>query len=191
MNKLIHSLGLLGMLIFIHFAAAGLSEAAHAESCLQAASGQSGSEKPLSAFVHVNVITMDQEVVLFDQNVLVRGDRIIGFGPADKTSVPGGSAIIDGKGLFLLPALTDAHVHIDQMIGSRPNFGDAPLFLAYGVTSVFNLRGEPQHVALKKLIQEGKILAPDLYNAGEFLNEPRVNTPEEVEQEVRNQFQAG
>jgi hypothetical protein len=185
MNKAIRSIGLLGMFLFI------LCEAPQAESRPQAVSGPSGSEKPLSAFVHVNVIPMDREVVLLDQNVLVRGDRLIGFGPADKTPVPDGSVIIDGLGLFLLPGLTDAHVHIDQMVGARPDFGDAPLFLANGVTSVFNLRGEPQHVAIKKFVQEGKILAPDLYNAGEFVNEPRVNSPEEAEREVRTQFQAG
>src|SRR5512136_1751501 len=105
MNKPIRSIGLLGMLLFI------LSEGPHAESYPQAVTGPSCSEKPLSAFVHVNVIPMDQEVVLLDQNVLVRGDRIIGFGNADKTPVPKGSVIIDGQGLFLLPGLTDAHVH--------------------------------------------------------------------------------
>jgi hypothetical protein len=90
-----------------------------------------------------------------------------------------------------LPGLTDAHVHLDQEIGARPDFGDAPLFLAHGVTTVFNLRGEPQHLDWKKRIQEGRLLAPNLYNAGEFVNEPRVNTAEEAEREVQSQLQSG
>ncbi len=191
MNKQVHRTFFLGMLISILCGAAALFGQASTGSQLQTAGGSSAPEKPLSAFVHVNVIPMDRDVVLPDQTVLVRGDRIIGFGAAGKTPVPDGSFIIDGQGLFILPGLTDAHVHLDRMIGARPDFGDAPLFLAYGVTSVFNLRGEPQHVAVKKLIEDGKIVAPDLFNAGEFVNEPRVKTPEEVEREVRDQSLAG
>jgi hypothetical protein len=143
------------------------------------------------AIVHVNIVPMEGDSVLTDHTALVRGGRIIGLGPSNSTIIPDGATVIDGSGLLLLPGLTDAHVHLDEEIGARPDFGDASLFLAYGVTTVFNLRGEPQHLDWKKKIQEGAVLAPNLYNAGEFVNEPRVNTAEEAEREVLNQLQSG
>ena len=35
-----------------------------------------------------------------------------------------------------MPGLADMHVHLER----RENFGDAPLFVTYGITTVMNLR---------------------------------------------------
>jgi len=86
-----------------------------------------------------------------------------------------------------MPGLVDAHVHLE----GRKNFGDAPLFLASGVTTVLNLRGFPELLKVKQEIAEGKLLAPNLYTSGEFINEPSFNTPEEVEHEVVRQKSMG
>jgi adenine deaminase len=54
--------------------------------------------------------------------------------------------VIDGRGRFLLPGLTDAHVHINTgmpWVPTRDDFGEAPLYLAHGVTTIFNLSGLP------------------------------------------------
>ena len=83
------------------------------------------------------------------------------------------------------------HVHLDSLVQARPKFGDAPLFLAYGITTVLNLRGEPEHLAWRQRIRNGKLLAPNLYTSGEFINEPRERTPDEVEREIVSQFRAG
>jgi hypothetical protein len=158
----------------------------------------SGSDLPaeapsgsVTAFVSVNVIPMDRDGVMAGQTVVVRGDRIAEIGPSASIQVPDGAEVIDGTGKYLLPGLTDAHMHLDAYIGARPDFGDAPLFLAYGITTVFNLRGEPAHLDWKRRVLAGKLPGPNLYNSGEFLNEPRVNTPDEVDREVVAQKQAG
>ena len=145
----------------------------------------------VTAFVHVAVVPMDRETVLPDQTVLVRDGRIEAVGPAGSVVLPEGATVIERQGLTLLPGLTDAHMHLDAFVGARPDFGDAPLYLAYGVTTVFNLRGGPEHLLWRKRIQEGQLLAPTLYTAGEFINEPRVRTPEEVEKDVVSQARAG
>ena len=90
-----------------------------------------------------------------------------------------------------MPGLTDAHIHLDPMVGARPGFGDAPIYLAYGITTVFNLRGLPENLELQRRIRAGSLLAPNLYNSGEFVQEPRVRTPEEAEREVAAQVKAG
>jgi hypothetical protein len=92
------------------------------------------------AFVNVNVIPMDRERVEEQQTVVVRGDRIAAIGATGDVSVPEGATVIDGAGGYVMPGLTDAHVHLPGTVfaRSRPDFGDAPLYLAFGVASVMN-----------------------------------------------------
>jgi imidazolonepropionase-like amidohydrolase len=83
------------------------------------------------------------------------------------------------------------HVHLTTEIGARPEFGDGPLFLASGVTTVLNLKGDSTVLAWRSLVSSGQLVGPTIYTAGDFVNEPRVNTPEEAEREVRAQAAAG
>ncbi len=46
------------------------------------------------------------------QRVLVRGDRIVEVSPADAAGQVVADRTIEGTGLFLLPGLVDAHVHV-------------------------------------------------------------------------------
>lgn len=64
------------------------------------------------AFVHVNVIPMDQERVLTDHTVIVQAGRIVEIGPAASTHVPNGANRIDAGGQYLMPALADMHIHM-------------------------------------------------------------------------------
>jgi imidazolonepropionase-like amidohydrolase len=82
------------------------------------------------AFINVNVIPMDTERVLEAQTVLVQGDRIIEIGPVNAVKVPSGVQAIQGNGGYLIPGLTDTHVHI------LDNLDALTLFIANGVTTV-------------------------------------------------------
>ena len=149
---------------------------------------------PAIALINVNVIPMDGERVETDRAVLVQGDRIAAIGARDAVPIPTGAVVIDGGGRYLVPGLTDAHVHLegDGTGGTtRPDFGDAPLYLAHGVTTVVNLRGFPIHLEWRRRIEAGQLLAPTIYTSGDFINEPRVNTPDDVEREVRAQARDG
>jgi Amidohydrolase family len=145
----------------------------------------------LTAFVNINLVPMDRDGIVRSQTVIVRGTAISEISPASAITIPACAIVIDGTGRYLTPGLADMHIHLDSLVHARPNFGDAPLFLAYGVTTVLNLRGEPEHLAWRQRIRDGELLAPNLYTSGEFINEPRERTPEEVEHEVVTQFRAG
>jgi imidazolonepropionase-like amidohydrolase len=143
----------------------------------------------------VNVIRLDREGVEQDQTVLVQGDRIAAVGSRYEVTVPADAVIIDGTGQYLVPGLTDAHVHLNgtpsPLLHTRDDFGDAPLYLAYGVTTVVNLSGTPTLLEWRKRVENGTLLGPTIYTSGPFVNEPRVNTPEEVEQDIVAQAQLG
>ncbi len=47
-----------------------------------------------------------------DWVVVVRGQRIVAAGPADRTQVPDGARVIDLPGATLLPGLIEAHSHV-------------------------------------------------------------------------------
>ena len=146
---------------------------------------------PAIAFVNVNVISMDREGVEPGQTVVVHGDRIVAISPS---SPPNDAVVVDGTGRYLLPGLTDSHVHLTTDMPwapARADFGDAPLYLAHGVTTVVNLRGTSTQLEWKRRIETGKMLGPTIYTSGEFVNEPRVATPDEVAQEVAAQARAG
>jgi len=146
------------------------------------------------AFVNVSVIPMDREHVEAGQTVLVRGGFIAAIGAADHVRVPHDATVIDGAGHYLLPGLTDAHVHLEEGMPwapTRPDFGDAPLYLAYGITTVVNLGGTPTQLDWRRQVEAGELTGPTIYTAGPFLNEPRVKTPDDVQREIVNQVRQG
>src|SRR5262245_26960492 len=136
---------------------------------------------------------MDREAALEHHTVVVRGDRIVSLGPSAATRVPEDAVRIDGSGRSLVPGLADAHVHLagTPFAPGRAEFGDAPLYLAYGVTTVVNLGGTAEHLDWRRRIAAGELLAPTIYTSPPFFNEPRVHTPEDVEREIAATVAAG
>ena len=149
------------------------------------------------AIVNVNLIPMDREHVDAAQTVVARGDRIVAIGSTAGVVVPDGATIVDGSGRYLLPGLTDAHVHLMGFgPGPRENFADGPVYLANGITTVVNLGGpssprRSMELDWKRRVEAGTLTGPTIYTAGAFVNEPRVTTPDEVERDIRSQARDG
>jgi len=81
------------------------------------------------AIVDVTVIDVEAGVPRPGQTVLVRGERVDEIGPSDDVSVPSDAVIIDGRGLFLMPGLCDAHVHfVDPEVFGRVMVASGVLF---------------------------------------------------------------
>lgn len=139
------------------------------------------------AFVDVTLVPMDGPEALPHRTVVTEGDRIVAIGPAsgpDAPAVPEGALRIDGRGRWLLPGLIDNHIHLfDER--------DLPLYLAHGVTTVRNLKGNPWHLELRDELRRGERLGPRMVTAGPFVNEPHVATPEQAEATVRGQVELG
>ena len=127
------------------------------------------------AFVHVNVVPMDQERVLSDHTVIVQDGRIVEIGPTASTPVPDGATRIDAAGQYLIPALADMHVH---MLGQAWNMMFPPeaqfsaedldfskllfLYVANGVTTVQVMSALPDHIPLRDRINRGEVFGPRL-----------------------------
>jgi imidazolonepropionase-like amidohydrolase len=94
----------------------------------------------VTALIGVNVVPMDVERVLYGQTVLVVNDRIETIGDADDVQIPDGARIIDGRERWLVPGLTDMHVHVRA--------SDLPRYVANGITTVRDLAGLDSVLAL-------------------------------------------
>jgi imidazolonepropionase-like amidohydrolase len=136
---------------------------------------------PPLAIIGVTVIPMTGTgVVLKDQTVIVRDGRIAAIGPRARTKAPAGTRRIDGIGKFLIPGLTDVHVHLPVADVVRP--GATPealriddalfLFLANGVTRVQVMAGTADALKLRDEIRSGARLGPRM-----GVNTPMLDGP--------------
>lgn len=122
-----------------------------------------------TAFVNVNVVPMDVETVLADQTVVVDGDVITAMGPSGTVTIPPGADIINGSGRYLMPGLTDAHVHL---ISGTYAENDLYLLVANGVTTVREMWGSEARFDLKDQVAAGTLLGPTIYIASRGLFGP-------------------
>ena len=144
------------------------------------------------AFVGVNVVPMDREGVLRNQTVVVRDGRIAAIGPAATVRIPSGAVRVDATGKYLLPGLTDAHVHLRDF-DEETNLRLFDLFIANGVTTVLNLYGTPQHLELRARLAQGELAGPIIFTSGPFISNLPAPPPEpdEIERDVVAQKRAG
>ena len=144
------------------------------------------------AFGNVNVVPMDSELVLTDQTVLIRGDRIVAIGPAESTPVPADALNISGEGRYLMPGLAEMHGHIPAPTQPQ-QFTEDVLFLyvANGVTTVRGMQGAEGQLALRDRVNAGEIVGPNLYLAGPAFNGSNSPTAEVASQRVRDQQATG
>ena len=165
------------------------------------------------AFIHATVIPMDRERVLRDHTVIITDGKIIAIGPTPRVKVPARALRIDATGRFLIPAFCDMHVHL---LGEAWNImmpreaqldgKDIPIenfifpYVANGVTTVQELFGKPEQIALRQRIDRGELLGPRIILA-QTLDGPKkawppplttwVSSPQEAQEAVLQAKVAG
>jgi imidazolonepropionase-like amidohydrolase len=164
-----------------------------------------------AAFVDVNVIPMDREVVLRHRTVLVADDTIVQVAPAGGIALPPGTRRIRGNGRYLMPGLSDMHQHF--LRSPEPGRKAALVFegadamnrlfgllaIANGVTTVRSLWGQPAIDRVTACFAAGTWPGPTVYSSGpitdgdppEIAGARAVGTPEEGRRAVREDKAAG
>lgn len=210
----------------VHFAAAGLLLAAcHIETGDHDRDPDDppGGPKPVPgacddtevvAIEGVTLLSMEPgSVPRPNTTVIVRDRRIAWIGPAAGAPVPAGAVRIAGAGRWLVPGLTDAHVHVENPRLMRLALQDPALdegaiadadvllpFPAYGVTQVGNLAAMSESVGQRHAVETGAILGPHLMLAAMVDGDPPIwypgftrtaATPEAGRQVVRDVLAEG
>ena len=159
-----------------------------------AAQAQASPAQPVSlAIEHVTVLPMNRDTALADHTVLVSADRIVWVGRSRSARVPAGTRRVDGRGMYLLPGLADMHVHIERV-------DELSRFVAAGITTVRNMRGEPKHVVWRNRIAAGALVGPTIFTSGPSIGRSRwlgdrrfvrLATTADARRVVREQTEAG
>jgi imidazolonepropionase-like amidohydrolase len=129
------------------------------------------------AFLHVSVIdvsaTSAAAALKRDQTVIVTGRAITAVGRAGRLPLPPGATVIEAAGRYLIPGLTDMHVH--TLIEGRPEFA-FPMFVANGVTGVRDMGGSFSADLVRRMredIEAGRMTGPHLLAVpGKILDGP-------------------
>jgi imidazolonepropionase-like amidohydrolase len=124
------------------------------------------------AITHVTLIDATGADPKPDVTVIVADKKIQSIAPSSSTQLPKDAQIIDARGKFLIPSLTDFHLHLTgagEPTGSREFF--IPLLLANGITTVRDMGGYLQSLLpLRREIRSGKRLGPEIFFAGPYLD---------------------
>jgi imidazolonepropionase-like amidohydrolase len=147
----------------------------------------------------VSVVPMASETLLRNSTVLVREGRIVAVGPSQSVSIPPEARRIDGRGKYLIPGLADMHTHLhsDEEAPDSVAVDELGVMLANGVTTIRLMIGTPEHLALRREIEAGRMLGPQLWVASPQLtgrkdvNSRVVTTPEEARTAVKDVADAG
>lgn len=121
------------------------------------------------AFVGVDVVPMDSEILLIDRTVVVRDRRIESIGLRADVAVPADATELDGSGLVLMPGLADMHVHLDEQ--------DLPRYLAAGITTVRNMWGHDAVRDMRNRIAAGSLAGPAVYSTSPGIDGPPAKWP--------------
>ncbi len=147
---------------------------------------------------NVTVIDVEKQKLLPNSTVEITGNNITAVTAVLKGALPKDAAVIDGTGQFLLPGLTDGHIHFFQSGGlyTRPdgldfrkykpydkeiewthlNMKDAlKRYIMNGITSVIDVGATNNFLQLRDKFK-GKSFAPAVYMTGPLLttSEPDV-----------------
>ncbi len=140
---------------------------------------------------NVNVIDVENQKILPDYDVVALNGKITWVGQGRKFKLPAGTEVIDGTGKYLMPGLTDAHVHFFQSGGlfTRPDVIDLRKYRSYadeikwvhdhmkdfleryvhaGITSVIDV-GSTFNFLRQRSSFANKPYSPDIFMTGPLL----------------------
>jgi len=114
------------------------------------------------ALTHANLFDGTKNEITEDVTVFVSDGLIERIATGD-VDVPGDYEVIDTEGNYLMPGLFDVHTHIDSVDRAKQA-------VESGVTTVRSASVTSfQDVALRELVQNGKIFGPEFLAAGIYV----------------------
>ena len=144
--------------------------------------------RPFIAIENIELIDVVQGKVSGPRTVLLGGGRIAAIiEPGTAVGLPSDAVAIDGRGKYLIPGLTDMHVHLFNNATHRePNDWMFPLFVANGVTGVREMNAIPANFAILKdwraAREQGDLRAPRVVAAGMTIS---TDSSADVRRQVR------
>jgi imidazolonepropionase-like amidohydrolase len=151
------------------------------------------------AITDVTIIPMTGDTTLREATVVVRDGRIAEVGATRNVKVPSGARRVDGRGKYLIPGLADMHAHLysDGDVPDSVGKYELGVMVANGVTATRLMIGTPEHFALRREVEAGRIAGPQLWIASpqftgkEDVNSRVVTTAEDARVAVKEMAERG
>lgn len=117
------------------------------------------------AITNCHVITMQSDRVLYHQTILISNDKILRILPSTQWVNNQNIKTIDGTGKYVIPALADMHIHINEY--SQWVFD---MLLSYGVTTIRVMSGNEASLKWRDSVNNNLKIAPDIHVASELID---------------------
>jgi len=127
---------------------------------------------------NVNVIPMTSEKVLSNHSVLIADGVVQRICSKAKACRASGSIVIDGKGKYLIPGLSDMHAHTDglaplavkgieiseqqRLAAMRTQSQQLRQYVLFGVTTLRDTGGGPLNLEARQRIYRGEQMGPTI-----------------------------
>ncbi len=120
---------------------------------------------------NVTIADVEKQKLVPNQTIVITDDLISNIKNSKKIKIPTGATIIDGTGKFIVPGLTDAHIHFFQNGGlyTRPDGIDLQKYMPYQKEIDYS----HQHLenVLKRYLQNGITNVIDVGSTYAFLKQ--------------------
>jgi imidazolonepropionase-like amidohydrolase len=123
---------------------------------------------------NVTIGDVENQKLVPNQTVVIVNDLISNIQPSSKIKMPKNAIVIDGKGKYLFPGLTDAHVHFFQNGGlyARPDAIDLTAVMPY--SKEIELSHQTMEDKLRRYLQNGITNVIDVGATYNFLKQKEV-----------------
>ncbi|MEX0315009.1 MAG: amidohydrolase family protein [Allomuricauda sp.] len=132
-----------------------------------------------------NIIDVQTGQVQTGQNIFIDSGRIRQINALKIDDLSKYHTVIDAEGQFVIPGMAEMHAHIPQPPTSNERLEDVLfLYLSQGVTTIRGMLGHPNHLTLRKQVQDREVLGPRIFTSSPSLNGNTVKTEEEAIEKV-------
>ncbi|WP_136468111.1 amidohydrolase family protein [Flagellimonas onchidii] len=139
-----------------------------------------------------NIIDVRTGQVRTGQNIFIDSGRIKQINAKEIDDFSKYNTVIDAEGQFVIPGMTEMHAHIPQPPTSKERLEDVLfLYLSQGITTIRGMLGHPNHLELRKKVQNHEVLGPRIFTSSPSLNGNSVKTEEEAIEKVTAYQKAG
>ena len=128
---------------------------------------------------HVTVIPMTPPgITIADATVAIHEGKVTAISPHAIDRADRAAQRINGKGKWLMPALTDAHVHLEndrllRLFLNQPNLPDGVVrtedallpYVANGILQIFDLSAMSETLVQRAEVESGRVLGPNIIAA--------------------------
>ena len=132
---------------------------------------------------NVAVINMVTNKAIKNQDVIVKAGKIISIANAQEQDYKN-MVVIEGSGKYMMPSLTDAHVHLPKNESDLERF--FILNLINGVTKVRSMRGDWKHLEWREKYNTETSVYPKLYLSAPAISRRDDFSSEELQEFIEN-----